>query len=341
MSDKADLIKTNMPQSNKPAHANTAENMTPRVAKFWKRLLAFIIDAAIMMLAGQLIGMALAKPLSQIGPYAHLLGLLIVLPYYGIMNSRFTKGQTFGKMIMKIVVVSHEREPIGLGRSFLRILILAIPFFLYGLSIPEINHPVFTWAISIIVFGIGGVILYTMAFNMESRQGIHDMLLKTYVVDQQETTNHALPKTSKMVWTISAIWAGLTIAFFLFLSLVNTNPEADEIYNKMSALNAKITAREDVLTSSVTEQTLAVENTNAQQTLIISVWLKGQLSDSDFQTEVVNVAGFTLQNFEGLDRFDAIQIRLLSGYDIGIGGKTSYYTQTETSGEWSDLVAGN
>ena len=341
MSENSDPIKTNLPLQSKPVHDNKSETMVPRVAKFWKRLVAFIIDAALMMLAGQLIGMALAKPLSQIGPYGHLLGLLIVLPYYGIMNSRITKGQTFGKMIMKINVVSQELVPIGLGKSFIRILILAIPFFLYGLSIPEVNHPVITWVISILVFGMGGVILYTMTFNMESRQGIHDMLLKTYVVDQRETTNHALPKTSKLVWTISAIWAGLTIAFFLFLSLVNTNPEADEIYNKMSVLNAQIGARDDVLTSSVTEQTLAVENTNSQQTLIISIWLKGQRSTSDYENEVVKVAGFTLQNFEGLDQFDSIQIRLLSGYDLGIGGKTSYYTQSETPGEWQDIVNEN
>ncbi len=341
MSENANVNKTNLPQQIKSARASTPDPIYPRVAKFWKRLLAFIIDAAIMMLAGQLIGMALAEPLSQIGPYGHLLGLLIVLPYFGIMNSSLTKGQTFGKKIMKVNVVSQELEPISLGRSILRILILAIPFFLYGLSIPEINHPVITWVISILVFGMGGVILYTMTFNMESRQGIHDMLLKTYVVDQHETTNHALPQTSKMVWTISAIWAVLTIAFFLVLSLVNTNPEADEIYNKMSVLNTQIGTREDVLTSSVTERTLAVENTNSQQTLIISVWLKGQHSNSDFESEVVNVAAYTLQNFEGLDQFDSIQIRLLSGYDLGIGGKTSYYTQSETPGEWQDIVAGN
>jgi|CXWL01.1.fsa_nt_gi uncharacterized RDD family membrane protein YckC len=70
-----------------------------------------------MGICGQILGWSLSSFWFQIGPYGRIVGLLFILPYFGLMNSGVGKGQTIGKRLLKIAVRDGENKPIRLGRS--------------------------------------------------------------------------------------------------------------------------------------------------------------------------------------------------------------------------------
>jgi uncharacterized RDD family membrane protein YckC len=332
-------IKPIKPISVNPQLSDTSAGDYLPMAGLFQRFTAFLVDILLMVGIGQVFALAFAAPLSEIGPYGRPLGLLIVLPYFGILNSEIGNGQTLGKRLFKIAVRGSDNLPISIWWSLLRITILITPIFFYGLSIPELNSDIFSLLASVLIFGLSGSILYTMLFNRDAKQGIHDMLLKTYVVDLRGKPQANFPETGKRQWITSAIWLGITIIFFSFLVMVKPNPESAVPYDAMATFNKVINAQPDVLTSSVFHQTTQDAEKNQSSTLIVSIWLKGQRTQSDYEQEVPKMAAFVLDNFKDLDGFETMQVGVLSGFDIGIAGRTSYYSLIYTFDEWQKLLS--
>lgn len=90
--------------------------------------------------------MALGRPI----------GLLLIIPYFGLMNSKIGDGQTIGKRLLKIAVRNKSNEPIELGRAITRILIIYLPILLNGWSLPLFQNYILSWVLSLIVLGLGG-----------------------------------------------------------------------------------------------------------------------------------------------------------------------------------------
>lgn len=157
------------------------------LAEWWKRLVAIIIDNIIVGIPSQIIGaIALGgifatDPLTfnpQTGQFEGgagffarilaswgaliLVSIVIGAAYYAYLHS--SRGQTVGKMAMKIKVVDTETGSlIDLGRGVVRYLVA------FGLSI-------FTC-------GIGGLLDGLWPLWDPKRQSLHDKVAKTQVVD--------------------------------------------------------------------------------------------------------------------------------------------------------------
>ena len=181
----------------------------PPIAGFWKRLLAFTIDALILGGFGQILALVFSDFFYSIGPYGRPIGWTIALLYFGIFNSKLGGGQTLGKRLMKLAVRDGNNKTISLGRAVTRISIIIAPALFNGWAIPILQNTAINVILTVIVFGLGGALVYTMIFNRGTRQGIHDLLVKTYVVNLNGPPIEAFPKSSRIHWVISGTLVGL------------------------------------------------------------------------------------------------------------------------------------
>ena len=115
----------------------------PPIANFWRRIFALLLDYLIIGFAGFILSLPFAFLLFKIGPYGRLIGLFIILPYFGIMNSKICNGQTLGKRMLKIAVRNKNNRNISLQLSFARIAILLIPNIFANI----IRYQIFGWII--------------------------------------------------------------------------------------------------------------------------------------------------------------------------------------------------
>ena len=126
------------------------------VAGFWRRFLACVIDGAIFSIPTLCLGFVFFAQFARLGGWGRLVGFVIALMYFGFMNSAVGNGRTFGKRILKIRLVGLNGSTISVPRSFVRYVIL--------------------------VFGVGGSIIYLIVFNRRNRRSLHDLLASTYVM---------------------------------------------------------------------------------------------------------------------------------------------------------------
>lgn len=187
----------------------------PPIAGFWRRFLAWLIDCLL---------------LGAIWPIADMLlsPLLVMIAYFGILNSKISGGRTIGKWLFRIAVRNKNNEPIGLVRSFIRSIVLTMPILFLGSVMQTFNNRVIAWSLFLLFFGLGGAILYTMIFNREARQGIHDLLVGTYVVHLPGKPIGSFPTTSRVHYKNAGLWVGFVA--IIGLTLVWIGPHLLDAY---------------------------------------------------------------------------------------------------------------
>jgi hypothetical protein len=84
-----------------------APDITP-IAGFWRRLTAFVIDCLILSVPTLLLGLALFRWVAGLGPTGRLIGFVVALLYFGVLNSHFGGGQTLGKRLLGIRVIDRS-----------------------------------------------------------------------------------------------------------------------------------------------------------------------------------------------------------------------------------------
>lgn len=290
----------------------------PPISGFWRRFVAWLIDVLILGVIGQIIGVVFSSFLFSIGPYGRPIGLLFTIPYFGIMNSKIGGGQTFGKRIMKIAVRNKENEPIELWRSVIRISLLALPSLFNQWSIPVFQNPIVVWFLSLIIFGLGGAIFYTMVFNRKARQGIHDLILGTYVVHLPEKPIESFPTTSRIHWIVTSVWIGIIAIGTLVMSLIAPSIISKTPLAPVMSLYNVLQDDPRFFTVGVNSNTFYGSNGKTSHSLIVTVWYKGKLAESDRKEVVESIVKTVLENTENIDDYDGIQVKITSAYDIGI-----------------------
>ncbi len=297
----------------------------PPIAGFWQRLAAWIVDVLILGIFGQVIGWSLSGIWFQIGPYGRFVGLICILLYFGLMNSKAGNGQTIGKRLLKIAVRNADNTPISIGKSFLRITIIAIPMILNGWALPVLQEPVLQGLSSVIIGGLGLSILYTMVFNRGTRQGLHDLICKTYVVSLNGSPIEAFPKSSRIHWIISGVLIGLTaigsVTSFLLKPLMLSAFSLED----MEGINQVLQNDERFFSTGVSQGVRG--STNGPTTYYIKVegWVRGVLTNEERLLLVNDIGQIILENVENINDFDNITMTLSSAFDLGIAsGNLSY-----------------
>jgi uncharacterized RDD family membrane protein YckC len=102
------------------AAGDAAALVEGRVAGFWIRLGADLLDALVLGAIGFVIAAAFRGTLLRLGERAVILGVPITLLYTGVLQSHIGRGQTLAKRLLSLRVVRLDGAYLSLDRSLVR-----------------------------------------------------------------------------------------------------------------------------------------------------------------------------------------------------------------------------
>ena len=307
----------------------------------WRRFLAFAIDGFILYGVGRGVGAAFFNTFSRIGPWGHLVGFCIALFYFGVLDSRFGSGQTVGKRLMQLRVVDAHGNTISFRKSILRYSVFAAPYFLNGLILRSMQIPwIVPLMISVVVVGVGGSTLYLMIFNRHTRQGLHDLAVRSYVARSVDSGPVAIEPIWDTHWKVLR-WLLTLLAVFFVAAAVLYNENSDKLGPvAQSQRDVRIIEQLDRVqmarvrnfeplkwSSNVTKSPLAAKNT-----FVITVWWAGEASVRAALAD--QVAKLILENDPRAQKQDLIYVRVSRGYFLGIASGGNSQVFVHTPAEW-------
>ena len=315
----------------------------PPISGFWYRVGASVIDTLLLGMIGQIIGWTFSSVLFRVGPYGRFIGWIILLVYFGLLNSTVGKGQTVGKRLLKIAVRDSEGTSIKLGRSFLRAFVLTLPGILNGWQLPVFQpSSVLTWIQVVVVFGIGSTLIYTMVFNRGTRQGFHDLICRTYVVRLSGEPIVAFPKTSRIHWIISTALICLSLVFVIAGNIVGANLRSSSVFGiefaPIQSLYETYSSDNRFFSVSVSDKATYSTQRSQMRILTIGAWYKGRVSSEERTELMASLVRTALTNYENINEVDAISITITSAYDIGIATGNIRFSGTQTVQVWQQML---
>lgn len=307
------------------------------ICPLWRRLVAFLIDSFVLGLFGAVLGAFFFDTLSQLGSVGRLIGFLITVPYFAVMESNAGSGQSLGKLLLDIKVVDARGKLLPFEQSFLRYVVFSAPLFLNGTPLPLRTPWVVLTLMGIIVLGVGGGTLYLLLFNRNSRQGLHDLAVGSYVV----RAGTAGPVETRPIWKIHwAILGFLLLAcaamVAFFVHKMNQWERFPQLMQDMELIlpmgNVQdVRAREPQLISGPGDRTRKV--------LVIEVSWTGTRADEEaFANQVARII---LRNDPKIQAYDVLSIGITRGYNIGIASAWTSERIAHSPAEWSQRLSGN
>lgn len=142
---------------------------------------------------------ALSYELNSNG-YVYTIGsIIIIFLYYGVFVY-FTKGQTLGKKIMNIKIVSNKGKELKLHNYFIRAFILNGVIFnlltLVAICFKESTYlTIYTVASNFDTILM--IVLFLMILFYKDGRGLHDILAGTKVIDVREEANLVIEEETK------------------------------------------------------------------------------------------------------------------------------------------------
>lgn len=302
------------------------------IGALWRRLVAFGIDGVIVGVVANVIAIPFFEAFSHLGPWGRLLGFCMALPYFVILNSSIGNGQTLGKRWMHVQVVDARGNPITVGKSLIRYAIFAIPYYLDDVPLPVTRTPwVLSSLISVVVFAVGGATLYLVFFNRNTRQGIHDLAVGSYVV---EADRIGPPKTQE-IWRWHWVILG---ALLLVLPLV-TRILGDNLakWGPIPQLLQDVRLIENMdHVQQAGAQDLNWSNWGGDEKkkiLVINVRWTGKAADEEAFAD--RVAKLILQGDSSAQEHDLLRVVMIRGYDLGIAHAQVSRSFEHTPAEWT------
>lgn len=292
--------------------AATVDVQTSRRPGILRRPLAMLIDALILGCGGLILGIALFDTLAHMGAWGRLIGFLIALVYFGVLNSHLGHGQTLGKRILRIEVVQLTGLPLSVSSSFLRSAILSLPYFANGLPLPLSRTPkaVFT-LLSVVVFGIGGAILYLYLFNRASRRSLHDLLARSVVVRSRPGFIPSAPLWRGHIAIIAAVGLGLITLTLIAVQLVSTRADIAQMLKVVEAVEGS----QKVHTAGVwSGKTWGPKGSGTF--LKVTALLKRR--PASFEQASDEIAAIVLKTSPDVMNMNQLWVAVGYGYDIGI-----------------------
>lgn len=321
-------MSTEPPQLIFEAMPPAAHPLRPRViAALWRRLLAFCIDAIVLGLAGLVLGYIFFDLFMGLGPAGRLVGYFAGYFYFAIPESSFGNGQSLGKRLLRLQVVDADGSLLSIERSSIRYTLFAIPWFLNGLPIPLTRTPAaVVFLLGLAVFGLGGATIYLMLFNRNTRQGVHDLAVGSYVVGTAgEGTVRADP-VWRVHWIVAAVIvilaavAGVVAPRFArrqFPQLVADERQVEQLPGVQSASIHRVTTYR-----------------GGSSDLRLEVTVRCVVANTDEQALANQVADSVLTTDSGIDQYSMLRIVVVRGYDIGIAHGSFAQTYSDTPAGW-------
>ncbi|WP_276132724.1 RDD family protein [Polluticoccus soli] len=313
------------------------------LSRFWTRGWALLIDVIILGIFGFILGLTFKSFFISLGENAKIIGWLISLAYFTMLNSKINNGQTFGKKVMNIQVVDIYGNAVSLKASFVRAFILTTPFFLNGYSIPGAAlFSVITTIQSTVVFTFSiGIILFYI-INKETRQSIHDIIAKTYVAQVYRNDEVTLmPKIRKLSFY------ALTVLFLIGSAFTIYDFETDPKISKLIPVYENILKQGNVSEVSVFMNFEPSTDSTRTNRYAYTVTIKPTkyIEKSSRAEEYISRPEFkqTVETFINSKVYetdnDMLSVVVDSGFDIGIASQTSSFGIGKSIYEWKKIYS--
>ncbi|MDH3748851.1 MAG: RDD family protein [Gammaproteobacteria bacterium] len=304
------------------------------IAGFWERIGAFVIDVLILGVLGLSLGLFLGDVFAGMGNRGVMVGFSISLVYFGVMNSQVSNGQTLGKKIVGIRVVDVNNQSIGLARSIARYCVLGVPYFFGGVQFgnSDIAHYL-NLAVNLIAIAGSLSIAYLYIFNRVTRQSLHDLIVRTYVVKTAEDKQPIGPISTAHYGAVGLIF------FFSTLMFVPTNDDAQaELIADLIAASDLLVENPIVISADVFDgKSMRIfDDTGATEMSYVTARIflaQDQISNAVIARELATTLVFAYR--PSLER-DVIQVTLTYGYNIGIASRWNNHAHLFKPSEFID-----
>lgn len=298
------------------------EKAKPIICGFWRRLLAFIIDGFILGGIGMVTGALFFDFLAELGGVGRIVGFAAAMLYFGILNSSVGNGQTVGKRILKIQVVSKNAQTISILKSFLRFLFIGVPYFLNGALIPPylLSNGFIAFIIGLAVFFGGGAIIYLFIFNRRTRQSLHDLIVDTYVINTK----------SCEVFTVNPMWKGhlavvgvwlvtvVTVVVFVIPYFANKEPFVELLSVQKSIQESGLVHTATVSVGKSSGTNFGKEGGEKWESSYIATNAVLKRRPSDYEMVIKQIAAIIFESYPKVMSKDTVVISVTYGYDIGL-----------------------
>ena len=304
------------------------------ISGFWRRTGAFLLDGMLLGLVGLLIGYFFFDTLVELGPWGRLLGFLISITYFGTLNSSIGGGQTLGKKLQKIRVVNQAGETLSVPSSFTRYAIMGIPFFLNNAMIPQaITNQIVLFILTLIIFCVGGTILYLYAFNRQTRQSLHDLAVGSYVIKDV----YPGPVSAGPIWkphfAIAGLWCALVLSFVIFgVPILATKG----LFKELLVIHEAVQSTGKVHNVRVSETYHWGSDGTSTSLSVNAIWKSIPKVPKGTPFEI---APAVLSAYPSIFSKDRLFISVSYGYDIGISTFWKSNSANGTPTEWVAVVA--
>jgi uncharacterized RDD family membrane protein YckC len=300
---------------------------------FWRRVAAFFIDAVLLGLVGAFVGWALGNWLVGVGQWGRLIGVVIAGAYLVPANSRVFAGQTIGMRVLKTRVQTLSGELLSPGRSAMRYLAFAVPYFCNGLFITLHDAP--SWVElsvgavlgTILIVGILGNV-YLLLFNRPSRRLLHDLVTRSVVVKVSSSrTAVQAPVALGHLAAFAAIVAVIVLGGIWLALRVRTNVDL----RALERAQAAVERTPGVVAAGINDGTFTM---NGRSSHVLTITVRVVKWPSDEKTVAATMVAAATAGCSTAMAFDTIRVVLSRGFDIGIasGNRQSVFSQSPR--EW-------
>lgn len=306
------------------------QRISSQFAGVWRRIGALLVDAAVLGVLGFPLGLLLGERYAPAGTPARLIGLILIVPYLGLMGSRLGGGQTLGKRLLGLRIVDVHGQPIPVARAFVRAALLSLPWIFNGIRFGSSGPVVMAalWVAGILVFGIGGAILGTFLLNRPTRQALHDLVVGTYVV---QADGRGLPvpgKSTRRPLVASSVWVGAVAVATTVMVATGPRLMADEFPpSLMESLSAIPGA-----TSYELKNLTTWGAGRSSKSIVAVIWFRG--APDDTRKAAQEVAAVILQQHPGALDAQTLIVSIVRGWDVGVVRSTRAQNFVQTPAQW-------
>ncbi len=318
----------------------------PPIAGIWRRLAAFIVDILLLAIPAMILGMVFFEWAASLGQSGRLVGFVVALVYFGVLNSNLGSGQTLGKRLLDIRVADRSGRPLSLVRSGLRFAVLGVPFFVNGVQFNLNTAPggliaiLATALLSVIVFGGLGAIIYLFIFNRQTRQSLHDWAVGSYVFRGAPAALPIALTTPRLHRIVISAWFALTLIVPGILTFQASQSISSETLASSTELQREILERHDLRSINFRfgETSVATVREGRTTTTFLQVSVQTSDPNADFGAISTGVARSVLERHPDLLGRDVLGVTLQRGFDFGVARGSRNYNETHTAAEWQEKL---
>ncbi|MBZ0305021.1 MAG: RDD family protein [Anaerolineae bacterium] len=283
-----------------------------QIATFWQRMAADLIDLLLLLVFFFLLGLLFPDYFFSIGPGGRIFSFGISVAYFGLLGSRHGRGQTLGKRLLKITVVNAQGQYLLKRRSFIRAGLLFTLLSINGWAMP----PLSTTTVGLLAQGtltIGGLLAlaYSYLFNLETRQGPHDLITDTYVARIPPKNGLPAPYRPRVHERIVAILFALGAAVTSLGYIVINEGFLDSRLQGILNLQHQLSTDERFFS-------VSISYVPESEQLNVRGWYKENCSPEICEALIQDLVFEILTRHPSIDEIDTLEVTIFNRIDVNL-----------------------